>query len=148
VFLALAQKVADYYGRINDSKNQPKIILRLVEHFYYKTEAVYDAMRKLTLAQQSEANEASMAQEEQEEEEDGTGATGGEIVQVRCRGALLPVLGCLYARCCMPLLHLLHLLHLCSSMQCAALVWYQGLSCPTICHIMCHIMCLGLPAQH
>ncbi|KAL6748871.1 eukaryotic translation initiation factor 3 subunit 8 N-terminus-domain-containing protein [Haematococcus lacustris] len=55
VLLALAQKVADYLARTNDTKNLPRVVLRLVEHFYFKTEAVYDAMRKLTLMQQQEA---------------------------------------------------------------------------------------------
>jgi translation initiation factor 3 subunit C len=52
VFLALSQKVHDYLARIGDSRNQPKVALRLIEHFYYKTDAVYDAMRKLTMLQQ------------------------------------------------------------------------------------------------
>mmetsp|Transcript_33430 Transcript_33430/g.84725 ORF Transcript_33430/g.84725 Transcript_33430/m.84725 type:complete len:947 (-) Transcript_33430:272-3112(-) len=67
VFLALAQKVADYLTRVEDMKNLPKVTLRLVEHFYYKTEAVYDAMRKLTLAQQQEA--AAAAEEEETTDE-------------------------------------------------------------------------------
>eukprot|EP00775_Hariotina_reticulata_P009995 gene9995-10150_t len=37
VFLALAQKVHDYFARINDTRNQSKVALRLIEHFYYKT---------------------------------------------------------------------------------------------------------------
>lgn len=52
VFLALAQKVHDYFARVRDTRNQPKVALRLIEHFYYKTDAVYDAMRKLTMQQQ------------------------------------------------------------------------------------------------
>jgi len=66
VFLALAQKVLDYLTRVNDTRNMPKVALRLVEHFYYKTATVYDAMRKLTLQQQVEA-EAAVDEEEAEE---------------------------------------------------------------------------------
>ncbi len=36
VFLALAQKVLDYLGRVGDTKSMPKVALRLVEHFYFK----------------------------------------------------------------------------------------------------------------
>lgn len=64
VFLALAQKVLDYFTRINDTRNQPKVGLRLIEHFYYKTDAVYDAMRKLTLQQQQEAAASAAAHPE------------------------------------------------------------------------------------
>lgn len=64
VFLALSQKVLDYFTRINDTRNQPKVALRLIEHFYYKTDAVYDAMRKLTLQQQQEAAAAAAAHPE------------------------------------------------------------------------------------
>lgn len=52
VLLALAQKVLDYLTRVGDVKSRPKVALRLVEHFYFKTANVYDAMRKLTLQQQ------------------------------------------------------------------------------------------------
>eukprot|EP00879_Flechtneria_rotunda_P010363 GHRR01010837.1.p1 GENE.GHRR01010837.1~~GHRR01010837.1.p1 ORF type:complete len:641 (+),score=259.16 GHRR01010837.1:1573-3495(+) len=64
VFLALAQKVHDYFARINDARNQPKVALRLIEHFYYKADAVYDAMRKLTLQQQEEAAAVAAAHPE------------------------------------------------------------------------------------
>jgi hypothetical protein len=37
VFLALSQKVHDYFARISDTRNQSKVALRLIEHFYYKT---------------------------------------------------------------------------------------------------------------
>jgi len=37
VFLALAQKVHDYFARISDTRNQSKVALRLIEHFYFKT---------------------------------------------------------------------------------------------------------------
>lgn len=36
-----------------------QITLRLVEHFYFKTQAVYAAMRKLTIAQQLAAQAAA-----------------------------------------------------------------------------------------
>jgi hypothetical protein len=41
--------------------SQPKVTLRLIEHLYYKTDAVYDAMRKLTLQQQHDTAAAAMA---------------------------------------------------------------------------------------
>lgn len=80
VFLALAQKVADYLTDIGDLKNLPKVTLRLVEHFYYKTQAVYDAMRKLTLAQQQEAAAATVNEDGEGDEEE---AEGEEAVTVK-----------------------------------------------------------------
>lgn len=46
-------QVADYFTRVADMKSLARVTLRLVEHLYYKTDAVYDAMRKLTAAQQA-----------------------------------------------------------------------------------------------
>ena len=56
LFLALAQKVSDHFTRIGDTKALARAALRRTEHFYYKTDAVYDAMRKLAVAQQEAAN--------------------------------------------------------------------------------------------
>lgn len=56
LFLALAQKVSDYLSGRGDTKALARVALRRMEHFYYKTDAVYDAMRKLTVAQKEAAN--------------------------------------------------------------------------------------------
>jgi len=70
VFLALAQKVLDYLERNGDSKNMPKVALRLLEHFYYKNKKVYNAMRLLTIKQQEEQAAAEDAAEEEPDEPD------------------------------------------------------------------------------
>lgn len=82
VFLALAQKLHDYFGRINDLRSQAKVTLRLVEHFYYKTDAVYDAMRKLTLAQQEGAATADAAPAPEETTTEEEGAQGEDKIEV------------------------------------------------------------------
>jgi translation initiation factor 3 subunit C len=51
-FLALAHKVAEYLQRTGDTARLPRIALRQIEHFYYKSSPVYDAMRKMTMAAQ------------------------------------------------------------------------------------------------
>jgi translation initiation factor 3 subunit C len=58
ILLALADKVSRYLQRINDMPNLAHIALRQAEHFYYKTEAVYDAMRGLVEAAQSSEGDA------------------------------------------------------------------------------------------
>jgi translation initiation factor 3 subunit C len=57
LLLALTDKVARYLRRIKDMPNLAHIALRQAEHFYYKTEEVYRAVRGLIEAQQAaEAN--------------------------------------------------------------------------------------------
>ena len=56
LFLALAQKVSDHLAGTGDTKSLARVALRRIEHFYYKTDAVYDAMRKLALQQKEAAN--------------------------------------------------------------------------------------------
>lgn len=59
VFLALASKSSDYLGGRGEVKAQAKIALRRVEHFYYKTNTVYGAMRRMTIAQQEAQQQAA-----------------------------------------------------------------------------------------
>ena len=42
LFLALASKASDHVESRRDFKSQAKIALRRVEHFYYKSKAVYE----------------------------------------------------------------------------------------------------------
>lgn len=56
LFLALAQKVSDYLGRVCDARGLARCALRRVEHFYHKTDAVYETMRRLAVAQHEAAN--------------------------------------------------------------------------------------------
>ena len=48
--------MGDYLAERGDSKGLARVALRRMEHFYYKTDAVYDAMRKLAVQQQEAAN--------------------------------------------------------------------------------------------
>ena len=63
VLLALASKASDYLGGRGEVKSQAKIALRRVEHFYYKTDTVYDAMRRMTIAQQQAQPQASTTEQ-------------------------------------------------------------------------------------
>lgn len=58
VFLALASKASAYLEGRGEVRSQARIALRRVEHFYYKTEPVYEAMRRLTIAQQQQQAQA------------------------------------------------------------------------------------------
>ena len=48
--------MSDYFEERGDTKGLARVALRRMEHFYYKTDAVYDAMRKLAVQQQQAAN--------------------------------------------------------------------------------------------
>lgn len=63
VFLALASKASDYLGSQGEVKAQAKIALRRVEHFYYKTDTVYSAMRRMTIAQQEAQQQNAPAEQ-------------------------------------------------------------------------------------
>lgn len=62
LFLALAYKASNHVGSRGEFRAQAKIALRRVEHYYYKSSAVYDAIRRMTIAQQeASAQQASIA---------------------------------------------------------------------------------------
>ena len=49
------RQVSDYLDERGDTKGLARCALRRLEHFYYKTDAVYEAMRKLAVQQQQAA---------------------------------------------------------------------------------------------
>ena len=65
-FLALAAKSAEYLERRGDTKNQARIALRRVEHFYIKTDDVYGAIRRMAAAQKELTDAAEKPAEETE----------------------------------------------------------------------------------
>lgn len=50
VLLALADKAVAYFKRVKEPRNVAFVALRQAEHFYYKTDTVYAAMRALVEA--------------------------------------------------------------------------------------------------
>ncbi|KAK9794329.1 hypothetical protein WJX73_000840 [Symbiochloris irregularis] len=52
VFLAMAAQTQDIQANHTDQKTLARLALRRMEHFYHKTADVYEAMRKITMAQQ------------------------------------------------------------------------------------------------
>ncbi|PSC74602.1 Eukaryotic translation initiation factor 3 subunit C [Micractinium conductrix] len=60
VLLALAQKVSEYLEAQGELAKLAGVALKRIQHFYYKTDVVYSAMRKLALQQ---AQESAQAQE-------------------------------------------------------------------------------------
>ena len=48
----LRVQLADYLSERGDTRGVSRMALRRVEHLYYKTDAVYDAMRRMAEAQQ------------------------------------------------------------------------------------------------
>ncbi len=83
VLLALAQRTTAYLRRTSDTKYLPRIALRQVEHFYYKTQSVYAAMRTLVLteqAAQAAGGDAAAAAVEEDVEEDTGGDLGADEV--------------------------------------------------------------------
>ncbi|KAK9861015.1 hypothetical protein WJX84_011860, partial [Apatococcus fuscideae] len=91
-FLALAGKAAEYLERRRDTKNQARIALRRVEHFYVKTDDVYGAIRRMAAAQKEQTDAAEKPAEEAEadmeqdpedaEMEAATAGLGKETVQL------------------------------------------------------------------
>ncbi|QDZ17597.1 subunit C of eukaryotic translation initiation factor 3 [Chloropicon primus] len=65
VILAVAQKVSKYFAKAGAEPVVARISLRQVEHFYYKTEAVYNAMKALVEIKKKEASESAPAEEEE-----------------------------------------------------------------------------------
>ena len=58
IILAIAKEMAKLYTKAGATSVVARISLRELEHYYYKTSAVYTAMRNLTEQQQKEAAEA------------------------------------------------------------------------------------------
>jgi len=58
VFMVLAHLISDYFERQGDHISVSKVSLRRLEHVYHKREEVYDAMVKLSIHQQHDANVA------------------------------------------------------------------------------------------
>ena len=58
-----ALQLSDYLQERGDMRGVSRVALRRVEHLYYKTDAVYDAMRRMAMAQQEshQAGEAPAA---------------------------------------------------------------------------------------
>lgn len=80
ILLALAQRTNAYLARTGDEKYQPRIALRQVEHFYYKTATVYQAMRSMVLSEQAAQAAGEAAAPEEVEEEDTGGDLGADEV--------------------------------------------------------------------
>ena len=76
VLLALAAKTSAYLTRLDDTRTLSSIALRRMEHFYHKTQGVYEAMKQITLQQQRESAEAAEAAE--------------VSPSARCQGSQLP----------------------------------------------------------
>lgn len=60
VFLAMAAKMSDAQAARTEARTLARLALRRLEHFYHKTSDVYEAMRKITTAQQ-QADAAAVA---------------------------------------------------------------------------------------
>ena len=63
-------QLSEYLLRTGDLKGMARIALRRVERLYFKTDAVYEAMRRMTLQQQAAqaAGEAPVVEEERPDE--------------------------------------------------------------------------------
>lgn len=70
-FFALAQKISNYISRHEELQGLTKLTLRVIEHYYYKTQDVYDSMKNLVLLRQQE-------KEKEEKDDDGDDGDGEE----------------------------------------------------------------------
>ena len=77
--------------RTGDLKGMARIALRRVERLYFKTDAVYDAMRRMTMQQQAAqaAGEAPVLEEERPDEGADLGEEDEPAEDAAAVGALL-----------------------------------------------------------
>eukprot|EP01025_Chloroclados_australasicus_P054827 TRINITY_DN6542_c0_g1_i2.p1 TRINITY_DN6542_c0_g1~~TRINITY_DN6542_c0_g1_i2.p1 ORF type:complete len:871 (+),score=150.04 TRINITY_DN6542_c0_g1_i2:97-2709(+) len=68
VFLAIAQMSAEYLKRIGDNDNLARIVLRVIEHLYYKAEPVYKAVREMIRSKKGIVGEDSIKEDSNKDE--------------------------------------------------------------------------------
>eukprot|EP00210_Caulerpa_lentillifera_P002282 g2192.t1 len=78
-FLALGGRVLEFVQATGGMKGESMIALRLLEHYYYKSEDVYRAMRALAIQKQSETEQAEDGETESEDSEDEEEKAGDEF---------------------------------------------------------------------
>lgn len=78
LFLVLAQQVSEYLERIGDMRALSRIALRRIEHLYFKSDAVYNAMRSHIMIQQAGIQDKKTVQHHDVDAQDEQGDFGDE----------------------------------------------------------------------